>query len=67
MYAWLMRFDEDANLKYKPVKIGYYPSLSSITTLRQNGKNYFISLNIYHGVNNHLCSINLFDSKLEIN
>ena len=66
MYAWLMRFGEDANLKYKPVKIGYYPSLSSITTLRQNGKNYFITLNIYHGVNNHLCSINLFDSKLDL-
>jgi hypothetical protein len=62
IFTWLMVFDEKMNFKFKPLKIGYYPSNTLIQPIR-SGNNYLLAaLNIYYGVNNYPCSISLYDS-----
>ncbi|MDO8549318.1 MAG: hypothetical protein Q7S39_04080 [Ignavibacteria bacterium] len=66
MFAWLLCFDKNLSLKYKATKIGFYPSLSEITSFSIDGVKYFICLNIYTGIEKHSSSLILFDPKLNI-
>ena len=66
MFSWLMCYNHSLTLKYKPVKIGFYPSESTITPLFVDGNKYFVVMNIYKGVQKHLCSLRLFNTQLKL-
>jgi len=64
MYAWLMVFNNDLTFKYKPVKIGYYPSNSHVISIKNNKGTFFVVLNIYFGTNGHYSTLALYDENL---
>ncbi len=66
MLSWILDFNKDLNLQYKPVKIGFYPSMSYIASVMSNNKKYFVVMNIYQGTGKYQCSIILFNYKQEI-
>lgn len=66
MYAWLMCYNRNLSLKYKPVKIGFYPSKSTITPVFVDGNKYFVVMNIYKGLEKHLCSLRLFNAQFKL-
>ncbi len=65
-FAWLLDFNYNLSLKYKPIKIGFYPSHSSIVQIELAKRKYFIVMNIYAGTGIHTCSLRLFDLNLKL-
>ncbi|MCL4549885.1 MAG: histidine kinase [Bacteroidetes bacterium] len=66
MNAWLFCYNENLDLKYKPIQIGVYPSLSKLISFSPNNKRTFVCMNIYEGAKKHLCTLRSFDSNLRL-
>ncbi|MCF6268177.1 MAG: histidine kinase [Melioribacteraceae bacterium] len=62
-FAWLMLLDEKMNFKFKPKKIGYFPSFTSIIPFVSNNNSYMAVLIIYSGTKEIKSSLTLYDSK----
>ena len=64
-FSWLMDFNKNLSFNYTPIKIGYYPSNSSICYLYAHNKKYYVVLNIYDGTKKNPCTLRLFDRELQ--
>ena len=61
-FSWLIVLDNRMQFKFKPVKIGYYPSLLNVTYIKDSNKTKLIALNIYEGAQDHLCTLNIYNA-----
>jgi len=65
MFSWIMDFNKDLKFKFKPINIGNYTSKSDIVPLKVKGHKYYVVMNIYAGMDKHLCSLRLYDTKFK--
>ena len=66
MFAWLMCYDKNLELVYKPIQIGIYPSMSDLASIKVGEKTFYICSNIYTGTKKLLSSLSLFDTSLRL-
>lgn len=66
LFSWLMDIGKNLSFRFEPIRIGVYPSASSVTAIKIKGHEYFVVLNIYFGTEKHSCSLRLYNPQFKL-